>query len=144
MTMFKKVYLKNWTLGVSSGRLDSGLLHSGHFERLDTWSLDDWTIGLWTSGRLDSILLDSRRLYAWTQDSQTLGLWTLGASIFFPFLVTPISFLLLVNVEVLIISSTLRLIYYGFVERTVNDCYNSNLLQMILKFKFPSDTTNWS
>ena len=50
----------------------------------------------------------------------------------FPFLVTSISPLLLVNAEFLMTSSTLRLMYYGSVERTENDCYNSILLQLIL------------
>ena len=27
------------------------------------------------------------------------------------------------------------------VERAANDCYNSNLLQLILYFEFPSETT---
>ena len=56
---------------------------------------------------------------------------------FFPFLITSISPLLIVNAEFLMISSTLRLMYYGSVERTANDCYNSILLQLILQFKFP-------
>ena len=92
-----------------------------------------WVLRLWDSGRLDS----------WILDNWTLGLWTLGARKFFPFLRTSISFLLLIDVEVLIFSKNLRLIYYGSVERAANDCYNSNLLQFILQFKFPSDTTNW-
>ena len=86
-----------------------------------------WTLGLWTTGRLDSGLLDT-----WTLGDRTLGLWTLGAGKFFPFLVISVSFISLVNVEFLIISSTLRLLYYGSVERAENDCYNLNLLQLIL------------
>ena len=73
---------------------------------LDTWALDDWTLGLWTTGRLDSGLLDT-----WTLDGWTLRLWTLGSREFFPFLVTSVSILLLVNVEFLIISGTLRSMY---------------------------------
>ena len=121
MTMFKKACRKSWTLGVWSRRLDSGLLD------LDSWILDDWTLGLWTTGPLDFGRLDS-----WTQDDRTLGLWTIGARKFFPFLVTSISFSLLVNVEFLIISSTLPLMYYGSAERAANDCYNTNLLELIL------------
>ena len=109
--------LSVWSGRLNSGLLDSGLLDSG---RQDTWTLDDWTLGLWTTGRLNSGLLD-----AWTLDDWTLGPWTLGARKFFPFLVTSISFLLLVNVKFLIISSTLQLIYYGSAECAANDCYNS-------------------
>ena len=125
MTMFKKAFHKSWTLGVWSGCFAS-------------WTQDDWTLGLWTTARLDSALLN-----AWTLDYWTLGLWTLGAKKFFPFLRTSISFFLLINVEFLIFSKNLRLIYYGSVERAANDCYNSNLVQFILQFQFPSDTTNW-
>ena len=125
MTMFKKAYRKSWTLGIWSGRLDSGILDSG---RLDTWTLVDWTLGLWTAGRLDSGLLDTCTLDGWT-----LELCTLGVKKFFPFLVTSVSFLLLVNVEFLIISGTLRSMYYGSVQRAANHCYNSNLLQLILQ-----------
>ena len=135
MTTFKKTYPKSWILGVWSGRLDSGHLGSGLLDsgRLDTWTLDDWTLanlafGLWTAGRLDSGLLD-----AWTLDGWTLELWTLGARKFFPVLVTSVSILLLVNVEFLIISGTLRSMYYSSVERAANDCYNSILLQLILQ-----------
>ena len=135
MTTFKKAYRKSWTLGVWSGLLDSGHLGSGLLDsgRLDAWTLDDWTLdnwafGFWTAGRLDSGLLD-----AWTLDAWTLELWTLGARKFFPVLVTSVSILLLVNVEFLIISGTLRSMYYGSVERAVNDCYNSILLQFILQ-----------
>ena len=135
MTTFKKAYRKSWTLGVWSGLLDSGHLGSGLLDsgRLDTWTLDDWTLdnwafGLWTAGRLDSGLLD-----AWTLDAWTLELWTLGARKFFPVLVTSVSILLLVNVEFLIISGTLRSMYYGSVECAANDCYNSILLQLILQ-----------
>ena len=60
-----------------------------------------------------------------------LGLWTLGARKLFKFLVTSISFLLLVNAEFLNISNTLRPFYCGSVERASNDYYNSNLLQLI-------------
>ena len=80
------------------------------------------------TGILDSGLLDTRTLDDWT-----LGLWTLGARKFFPFLVTPVSIFLLVNVEFLIISGALRTMYYGSVERAANDCYNSILLQSILQ-----------
>ena len=110
-----------WTFGLwATGRLDSG--------RLDSWTLDNWALGLWTAGRLDSGLLDT-----WALDGWTLGLWTLGARKFFPFLVTSVSFLLLVNVKFLIISGTLRSMYYGSVERAANDCYNSILLRLILQ-----------
>ena len=126
MTMFKKACRRSWTLGVWSRRLDSGLLD------LDSWTLDDWTLGLWTTGPLDFGRLDVWNLDSWTQDDRTLGLWTIGARKFFPFLVTSISFSLLVNVEFLIISSTLRLMYYGSAERAANDCYNTNLLELIL------------
>ena len=51
---------------------------------------------------------------------------------YFPFLVISISFLLLVNTVFLIISSTLGLMYYSSVEGAANDCYNANLLQLIL------------
>ena len=130
MTTFKKVYQKSWTLGVWSGRLDSGHLVSGLLDsgRLHTWTLDDWTLGLWTTGRLDSGLLDT-----WTLGGWALGLWTLGARKFFPFLVTSVSILLSVNVEFLIISITLRSMYYGSVESAANDCYNSILLQLTLQ-----------
>ena len=96
-----------------------GHLNSG---RLGPWILNDWTLGV----------LDSGRLETWTMDDWALGLWTLGARKFFPFLVTSIYFLLLVNVEFLVISNTLRLMYYGSVELAANDCYYLNLLQMIL------------
>ena len=86
-----------------------------------------WTLGLGTIVRLDSELL-----YPWTLDDWTLGLWTLGTRKLFPFLVTSLSLLLLVNVEFLIISSILRLMYYGSIERAANYCYNLNLLQWIL------------
>ena len=79
---------------------------------LELWAFGLWYFGLWTTGRLDS----------WTQEDWMLGLWTLGAWKLFPFLVTSTCFLLLVNVEFLIISSILRLIYYGPVERAANDC----------------------
>ena len=92
------------------------------------WILGLWTFGLWATGRLDS-----GQLGAWTLDGWTLGLWTLGARKLFPFLVTSVSILLLVNVEFLIISGTLRSMYYGSVERAANDCYNSILLQLILQ-----------
>ena len=110
-----------WTFGLwATGRLDSG--------RLDSWTLDNWALGLWTAGHLDSGLLDT-----WNLDGWTLRLWTIGARKFFPFLVTSVSILLLVNVEFLIISGTLRSMYYGSVERAANDCYNSILLQLILQ-----------
>ena len=112
---------------------------------LDVWTLNSWTSDswIWTTGHLysgrlnlwtldDSGLIELGRLYAWTLDNWTLELWTLGARKFFPFLVTSISFLLLVNVEFLIISSTLRLMYYGPVERAADDCYYTNLLRLIL------------
>ena len=79
-----------------------------------------WILGVW-SGRLDSghlgsgllnseqlDTLDSARLDPWTLDG-----WTLE--------------------EFLIISGTLRSMYYGSVERAANDCYNSILLQLILQ-----------
>ena len=72
MTTFKKVYRRSWTLGVWSGRLDSG--------QLGARTLDGWTLE-----------------------------------------------------EFLIISGTLRSMYYGSVERAANDCYNSILLQLILQ-----------
>ena len=93
---------------------------------LDFWTLEEWTLELWTTG-----LLDSGQLDAWTLDGWTLGLWTVGARKFFPFLVTSVSFLLLVNVEFLIISCALRSMYYGSVECAANDCNNSILLQLI-------------
>ena len=121
-----------WTLGHwTTVHLDSG--------RLESWTLDNWTLRLWTAGHLDSGILNT-----WTLDGWTLGLWNLGARRFFPFLVTSISILLLVNVEFLIILGTLRLMYYCSVERAANDCYNSNMLQFILQFKFPGDTSNCS
>ena len=135
MTTFKKAYRKSWTLGVWSGLSDSGHLGSGLLDsgRLDTWTLDDWTLdnwalGLWTARRLDSWLLD-----AWTLDAWTLELGTLGARKFFAALLTSVSILLLVNVEFLIISGTLRSMYYGSVECAANDCYNSILLLLILQ-----------
>ena len=79
-------------------------------------------------GRLDSELLDAWNLGGWT-----LALWILEARKFFPFLVTSVSILLLVNAEFLIISGTLRSMYYGSVERAANDCYNSIVLQLILQ-----------
>ena len=128
MTMFKKAYRKSWTLDVWSGRLDSGHLGSGLLDsgRLDSWTLDNWTLGLWLAGRLDSGLLDT-----WTLDGWMLKFWTLGASKFFPFLKTSVSFLSLVNVEFSIISGALRSMYYGSVECAANDCYNLILLQLI-------------
>ena len=96
------------------------------------WTLELWTLGLWTNGQLDP----------WILDDWMLGLWTLGAWKFFPVFVTSTSFFMLVNVEFLIISSSLWLMYYGPVERAANDCYNSNLLQLVLQFKFPINTTN--
>ena len=138
----KKAYRKSWALYVWSECLDPGLLDVG---RLDTWTLDDWTLGLWTTGRLDSWTLDdctlgiwtpgglySGRLETWTMDDWALGPWALGARKFLPFLGTSFYFWLLVNVEFLIILNTLRLTYYGSVERAANDCYYSNLLQLIL------------
>ena len=93
------------------------------------WTLNDWTLGLWTL-RLGTIVrLYSGLLDAWNLDDWRLGLWTLGARNVFPFLVTPISFLLLVNVEFLIILSTLRLMFHCSVEAAANDCYISKLLQ---------------
>ena len=120
-----------WTLGLCTlGLWTFGLWTTGHLDsgRLDSWTLDNWTLGLWTAGRLDSGLLDTCTLDGWT-----LELWTLGVKKFFPFLVTSVSFLLLVNVEFLIFSGTLRSMYYGSVERAPNHCYNSNLLQLILQ-----------
>ena len=58
--------------------------------------------------------------------------WTLELWELFPFLVTSIYFLLLVNVEFLIISNALLLMCYGSVERAANDYYYSTLLQLIL------------
>ena len=116
---------KYWTLDVWSGCLDSELFDFGLFDsgRLDLWTLDD------------SGLIELGRLYAWTLDNWTLELWTLGARKFFPFLVTSISFLLLVNVQPLIILSTIRLMYYDsgaeliVINRTCyNWYYNSNSL----------------
>ena len=138
---FKKAYRKSRTLDVWSGR---------NAWTLDYWALDsripdDWTLGLWTTGPQDSKLLDPRtlgfwttvrldsgRLETWTMDDWAVGLWALGTRKFLPFLVRSIYFLLLVNVEFLIISNTLRLMYYGSVERAANDCYYSNLLQLTL------------
>ena len=118
--------LRLWTFGPrafelwTTGQVDSG--------QLDSWNLGNWTLGLWTAGRLDSGLLGT-----WTLGGWTFGLWTLGVRKFFPFLVTSVSFLLLDNVEFLIISGTLRSMYYGSVARAANDCYNSILLQLILQ-----------
>ena len=100
-----------WTLGV----LTTGCLES--------WTLEAYTLGIW---RPEGLI--SGRLETWTTDDWTLGLRILEARKFFPFLVTSIFFLLLVNVEFLIISNTLRLMYYGSVERAANDCYYSTLL----------------
>ena len=94
---------------------------------MDSWTLDGCTLGTWKAGGLDS-----GRLETWTMDDWALGLWALGARKFLPYLVSSINFLLLVNVEFLIISNTLRLMYYGSVERAASDCYYSNLLQLIL------------
>ena len=94
---------------------------------LDSWILEDCTLGICTPG-----VLDFGRQETWTMNDWALGLWALGAWKFLPFLVTSIYVLLLVNVEFLVISNTLRLMYYGSVERAANDCYYSNLLQMIL------------
>ena len=97
-----------WTFGLwTLGSWTLGLWTTGHldFGRLDSWTLDDWTLGLWTLGLGTTERLNSGLLNAWTLDD-----WTLGARKFFPFLVTSISFLLLVNVKFLIISSTLRYI----------------------------------
>ena len=119
-----------WTLGLwtlrrwTTGHLDS--------ERMVPWTLGNWTLGPWTLGLRTTVRLDSGLLDAWTLDEWTLGFWNLGAMKFFPFLITSISPLLIVNTEFLMISSTLRLMYYGSVERTANDCYNSILLQLIL------------
>ena len=90
----------DWTLG---------LLTTG---RLESWTLEACTLGIWTPGGLDS-----GRLGTWTTDEWALGSWTLGTRKFFLFLVTSIYFLLLVNVEFLIILNTLQLKYYGSVER---------------------------
>ena len=119
-----------WTLGLwtlrrwTTGHLDS--------ERMVPWTLGNWTLGPWTLGLRTTVPLDSGLLDAWTLDDWTLGFWNLGAMKFFPFLITSISPFLIVNAEFLMISSTLRLMYYGSVERTANDCYNSMLLQLIL------------
>ena len=115
-----------WTLGLWT----FGLWTFGHLDsvRLDSWTLDNSALGLWTAGHLDSGLLDTWNLGGWT-----LRLWTIGARKFFPVLVTSVSILLLVNVEFLIISGTLRSMYYSSVERAANDCYNSILLQLILQ-----------
>ena len=102
-----------WTFGLwTLGSWTLGLWTTGHldFGRLDSWTLDDWTLGLWTLVLGTTERLNSGLLNAWTLDDWTLGPWTLGARKFFPFLVTSISFLLLVNVKFLIISSTLRYI----------------------------------
>ena len=94
---------------------------------LDSWTPDDCTLGIWTPRGLDS-----GRLETWTMDDWALGLWTLEARKFLPFLVRSIYFLLLVSADFLIILNTLRLMYYGSAERAANDCYCSNLLQLIL------------
>ena len=136
MTMFKKACRRNWTLGVWSGRLDYGLLDAG---QLDTWTLNDSSLD---TGQLDSWTMDS-----WTQNDCTLGLWTprrldsgwMDAWILEPWSHEILSIfnniyfsLIIVNAEFLMISSTLRLMYYGSVKQTANDCYNSMLLQLIL------------
>ena len=105
----------DWTLGV----LTTG--------GLESWTLDVYTLRIWPPEGLNS-----GRLETWTTDDWTLGRRTLEARKLFPFLVTSIFFLLLVNVEFLIISNSLRLMYYGSVERAANDCYYSTLLQFIL------------
>ena len=119
----QSVYRKSWTLDAWSKHLDSGRLDSRH---LDAWNLDNWTLGLWTIGHLDAWTLDD-----WTLGLWTLGLWTLGPKIFYQFLVTSISFLLLFTVELLSISNALWLIFYGSIKIAMNSCYNSNLLQLI-------------
>ena len=96
-------------------------------ERLHSWALEACTVGIWAPRGLDS-----GRLETWTLDDSALGLCTLGGRKFFPFLVTSIYFLLLVNVEFLIILITLRLLYHGSVEHAANDCYYSTMLQLIL------------
>ena len=120
---FKKAYRKSWTLDLWSGRnawtldscaLDSRIPDNWTLELcttgpLDSWTLDDCTLGIWTSR-----VLDLGHLETWSMDDWALGLWTLGARKFLTFLVTSIYFLLLVNADFLIISSTLRLMYLWF------------------------------
>ena len=90
------------------------------------WTLDDGTLSLWTPERLDSGRLDVWTLDFWTQKILSI------------FKAISIHFLLFKHFE------PLRLMHYGSVERTANNHYNSNLLQLMLKFKFSSKTTNRS
>ena len=71
----------------------------------------------WTPRRLDSGLLDSRRLNSGRLDAWTQEILSIFSNI-----------LLLFNVEFLNISNALRLMHYGFVERAANVYYNSDLL----------------
>ena len=54
------------------------------------------------------------------------------------------SFLLIFNAEFINISNALRLMYHGSVKRAANGYYSSNLLQLILQFKFSSKTATRS
>ena len=69
---------------------------------------------------------------------------SLDPGIFFPFLVISVFFFILLNAEFLNILKPLGPMYYGSVERMAYGCYNSNLLQLILSIKFPSETTTRS
>ena len=130
---------------LGSGSLDSGPLDD---RTLDVWTLDAWTLDARTleTGRLNSGSLDAHTLDNWNLDNWMLGLWTprlwkLGLWTirpnkikFYPFLVT--SFLLqfrhIVQIEFSSNWNALQLVCYGSVERAVNGCFNSNLLQLIL------------
>ena len=109
----------DWTHGLDAWTLDAWIL--------EDWMLEPCTLGLHTAERWDSGHLD-----AWTLDA-----WTLINSDIY-------SFLLLFNVKFLNISYALRPMHYGFVEHAANGFYNLNLLQLMLQFKFSSETTTRS
>ena len=95
---------------------ESGCLHSGR--------LKSECFGPWTP---DTLALDASTLHLSSQGTLSI----LVTSIFFCFLFNIIEFLNIYN----------SLVYYAFVK---NGYYNSNLLQLKLQFKFPSETTTWS
>ena len=107
-----------WMLGQEawSAFSESGCLHSGR--------LKSECFGPWTP---DTLALDASTLHLSSQGTLSI----LVTSIFFCLLFNIIEFLNIYN----------SLVYYAFVK---NGYYNSNLLQLKLQFKFPSETTTWS
>lgn len=125
-----------WTFELwTTGRLNSAGLE------LDAWTLDALTLELRMTGHLSSWHLESGRLNTWTLNPWTLDPWTLE---FFSIFSDICFFFILFNAEFFNILKALGPMYYGSVERVAYGCYNSNLLQLILSIKLPSETTTWS